>query len=355
MGRSNTLTTGGYSLNAGLYFWEASSYSLVGHLTIVLDVLEHKILMDDATFNASGYNVTIPNFEVYDATVYMGSGTWNITSGINGGYAWRFNGDFLFCETSTLILSDTTSTEKGFRSDGQTYNIVTIAADNVYIEDGCTIGTLNINTAGMANGLKLNDGSTITVTDMTSNGSAGSLAKLVSYTADTPTTISKTSGVIAEDYLSLKDITATGGAAWYAGSHSTNVSGNSGWIFRNGIGPNGITPATAFGSPAYKLSITLTGINTTDFGIPRVIGSSIVPTSIAPATAFGSPTVLAAALVTLTGFANQSSFGAPSFFSVQGSATSFSVPGKSRTNYVPGGRPVTSYSNITKQRTSYAD
>jgi len=33
------------------------------------------------------------------------------------------------------------------------------------------------------------------------------------------------------DYMSIKDSTATGGAAWYAGANSTNVSGNTGWIF----------------------------------------------------------------------------------------------------------------------------
>jgi hypothetical protein len=33
------------------------------------------------------------------------------------------------------------------------------------------------------------------------------------------------------DYLSIKDSNATGGAAWYAGTHSTNVSNNLGWTF----------------------------------------------------------------------------------------------------------------------------
>lgn len=49
--------------------------------------------------------------------------------------------------------------------------------------------------------------------------------------AGTPFTLSKASGTVTADYLSLKDSTATGGATFYAGSHSTDVSGNSGWIF----------------------------------------------------------------------------------------------------------------------------
>jgi hypothetical protein len=33
------------------------------------------------------------------------------------------------------------------------------------------------------------------------------------------------------DYVSLKDSTATGGASFYAGANSTDVSGNTGWTF----------------------------------------------------------------------------------------------------------------------------
>jgi len=44
-------------------------------------------------------------------------------------------------------------------------------------------------------------------------------------------TISKTSGTVSLDYVSLRDSTASGGASFYAGDNSTNVSGNTGWIF----------------------------------------------------------------------------------------------------------------------------
>jgi hypothetical protein len=36
---------------------------------------------------------------------------------------------------------------------------------------------------------------------------------------------------VSVDYLSIQDSNATGGAAWYAGTTSTNVSNNLGWIF----------------------------------------------------------------------------------------------------------------------------
>ncbi len=54
---------------------------------------------------------------------------------------------------------------------------------------------------------------------------------LVSSTPGSPATLTKSTGVVSCDYLSIQDSTATGGAKWYAGANSVNVSGNTGWIF----------------------------------------------------------------------------------------------------------------------------
>jgi hypothetical protein len=60
---------------------------------------------------------------------------------------------------------------------------------------------------------------------------------LQSVTAGSPATISKASGSVLLDYWSVKDITASGGAKYYA-TNSTNVSGNTGITF-------GTTPSNA--------------------------------------------------------------------------------------------------------------
>jgi gliding motility-associated-like protein len=57
------------------------------------------------------------------------------------------------------------------------------------------------------------------------SGSIGSLA-----------TISKTSGKVLGDFLELRDIRATGGATYYAGSNSSNLGNNTGWNFNNAPG-----------------------------------------------------------------------------------------------------------------------
>ena len=59
--------------------------------------------------------------------------------------------------------------------------------------------------------------------------------------------ISKNSGTISADYVEMRDQNATGGAQFYAGEYSTNVSNNTGWQFSNA--PNysyGLGPDTSF-------------------------------------------------------------------------------------------------------------
>jgi len=66
------------------------------------------------------------------------------------------------------------------------------------------------------------------------SGNAGNLVSLLSTVSGTTFTVSANSNVsILRSYLSIKDSTATGGAAWYAGNTSSNVSNNSGWLFAN--------------------------------------------------------------------------------------------------------------------------
>ena len=51
--------------------------------------------------------------------------------------------------------------------------------------------------------------------------------------------LSKSSGTVSVGYLSIRDSNATGGAGWYAGTTSTNVSNNLGWIFTAPPTPGG--------------------------------------------------------------------------------------------------------------------
>jgi hypothetical protein len=64
----------------------------------------------------------------------------------------------------------------------------------------------------------------------TAVGSVGNIITINSDLSGSPATLSKASGIVSCDYISLKDNTATGGAAWHAGAHSTQVSDVTGWL-----------------------------------------------------------------------------------------------------------------------------
>ncbi|HML85534.1 MAG TPA: hypothetical protein PKE52_10270, partial [Bacteroidales bacterium] len=57
-------------------------------------------------------------------------------------------------------------------------------------------------------------------------------------------TLWKPDGAVSGDFLELRDINATGGALFYAGSYSTDLGNNTGWLFNNspgyvyGLGPD---------------------------------------------------------------------------------------------------------------------
>jgi hypothetical protein len=61
----------------------------------------------------------------------------------------------------------------------------------------------------------------------------GNLITLSSDNGVDQFTLSKSSGVVSCDYLDISNSNATGGAAWYAGSHSADTTNNDGWIFED--------------------------------------------------------------------------------------------------------------------------
>jgi hypothetical protein len=133
--------------------------------------------------------------------------------------------------TGTGKISMTGATAKTFVGGGATYNC-TLSNDGA---GALTVSGSNTFTT-IANGVQptaftFTAATTQTVTDWNVSGTAGNLVTIISSTAGVPAILSKASGTVSSNYLSLKDSTATGGAAWYAGANSTNVSGNLGWIF----------------------------------------------------------------------------------------------------------------------------
>jgi hypothetical protein len=132
--------------------------------------------------------------------------------------------------TGTGKISMTAATAKTFVGGGSTFNC-TLSNDGA---GALTITGSNTFTT-LANGVQpttftFTAATTTTVTNWNINGTAGNLVTIGSATAS-PHTLSKSSGVVNANYLSVSYSAATGGAGWYAGPNSTNGGNNSGWIF----------------------------------------------------------------------------------------------------------------------------
>ncbi|PCJ60858.1 MAG: hypothetical protein COA79_07305 [Planctomycetota bacterium] len=140
---------------------------------------------------------------------------------------------------SRLSITNTATSSKTFAGAGETtYGRVLFSGDNITITGSNTFYEIGVHNAGLPNGLILTAGTTQTVTSFTTNGYASNLSIIKSDTPATPATITKTSGIVSVNYMSIKDITAaTGGTAtWFAGTNSFDGTGNGGgvpWSFTN--------------------------------------------------------------------------------------------------------------------------
>ena len=140
--------------------------------------------------------------------------------------------------TGTGKISMTAATSKTFVGGGSTFNC-TLSNDGA---GALTISGANTFT-NIANGVQptsilFTATTTTTVTNWNVSGTAGNLVTIGSVTAASHT-LSKASGTVSSNYLSISRSTAAGGASWYAGANSTNGGNNSGWIFSNAPQING--------------------------------------------------------------------------------------------------------------------
>lgn len=195
----------------------------------------------NGTLNANGFNVTadvVTSSVTTTRGITMGAGTWTVTQ-TGAGSAWNLattTGLTFSGASGTVVFGSASSSARTFAGGGLTYGGLTYtvagSTGTLVVTGANTIGTLNFSDATNARTLTLPASTTTTITSVWNvSGGAGRLITVNSSSAGTQHTLSKASGIVSSDYLSLQDSNATGGATWYAGSHSTNVSNNTGWIF----------------------------------------------------------------------------------------------------------------------------
>lgn len=229
-----TIETGGKLF--GIITWNAAS----GGSWILNSSLSNKdafgsIAFTKGTLNTNGQTLSVGKFQCDSGlTRSLILGTSQITLTGTGG--WQFSsGALTLSAASSTIIFGTNSSARTFAGSGQTYGtlsyIVNGSTGMLTISGNNTFNTINFTDTTNARTLRLTAGSTQIVTTLNINGTSGKLMSIDTQTAGSAATISKTTGVVSLDYLSIKDSVASGGATFYAGANSTSVSGNSGWIF----------------------------------------------------------------------------------------------------------------------------
>ena len=196
------------------------------------------LTLNNGTLNLNGQTLTV------GTAFTTSSGTKNLT----------FNGGTLVCPaasttafnnfvptgftttagTGTGYIQMTGATAKTFVGGGSTYNCVlqqagagalTITGSNSFFDLQATV-------AGQPSSILFTAATTTTLTNFTLSGTAGNLVTIGSVTAASHT-LSKSSGTVDVNYLSISRSTAQGGATWRAYTVNGNVDGgnNLGWKF----------------------------------------------------------------------------------------------------------------------------
>ena len=133
--------------------------------------------------------------------------------------------------TGVGVISMTSATAKSIQGGGSTYNCTLNQGGAGALTINGTNTWSNITNTVRPTTVTFPASTTNTFTNFSLSGTAGNLVTINCTSAGTQATVSKSSGTVSCDYLSIKDSAATGGATWNAGANSTNVSNNTGWIF----------------------------------------------------------------------------------------------------------------------------
>lgn len=173
-------------------------------------------------FNSSNSNIR---------TIAFGTGQISCTG---TGNAWSTSANTNLTVTGTGTINVTNASAKTFAGGGFSYSGITInqgGAGALTITGSNTFSNItNTYKSTGATSILFIAGTTNTFTNWNASGESTRLLTIGSATAASHT-LSKASGTVSSDYLSISRSTATGGASWYAGANSTDGGNNSGWIF----------------------------------------------------------------------------------------------------------------------------
>jgi len=222
------------SLGGTVQFVDA--FSLLGTVPLTLSL---------GGLNTNSQSVSIGTFASNFGnvrTITLGSSTITV-SGTGSAWAFSSTNGTVNAASSTIILSDNSTTTRSFDGGVYTYGTLTIGgATSTSITQissvvgGATFATINT-TKTVAHTIQL--GGQINVTNWEITGTAGNVVTLASTLVGSRRVLNYigSSTAVSMDYMSITDIdgrpstSATQPYVWYAGANSTNGGSNTGIAF----------------------------------------------------------------------------------------------------------------------------
>jgi hypothetical protein len=195
------------------------------------------------TLDAKNYAVTCTQFNSSNSntrTVTMGSGLWTLSGTGNVWTLTTATGLTFNKGSADVLLSNTSTTSRGFSGGGQSYNKLTIGGPS-----GSSLTAINqvntftelASTKTVAHTIQFSANQTITT--WTATGTSGNVVTVNSSSAGTRRTITLTNSTAGTvDYMSVTDIGITNANRFYVGTNSTNGGNNLNVIFAAGPSPS---------------------------------------------------------------------------------------------------------------------
>ena len=221
---TQTITSAGKSMRSITQNGVGGTVSLGDALSLL-----ETYTLTNGTFTANNQNITLgTSFSSSNSNtipINMGSGTWTLSG---SGSSWLITTTNLTFNrnTSTIVLSDTSTTAKTFAGSNLTYYDLTLGA-------GAGITTYTITGANTFNTLAVNKTvestiilpvATTTATTLSFNGSSGNILYLTSSTPGTQTTLNVTNAFTA-NYLYVYDNTLSSSNGTVTNGGITNSTG----------------------------------------------------------------------------------------------------------------------------------
>jgi hypothetical protein len=236
----NATTTGKtVTTNGGANFGNVTFNGVGGAWTLGSALgVNSAINLGNGTLNLNGNSCTVGTFITDSGTknLTFNSGTLFVTASTTTAFRNQNASNFTTTAgTGVGTISMTGASAKTFvgGTGSTTYNCtlnqggagaLTITGSNTFLN------ITNTRKSVSATSILFTAGTTSTFTDWNASGESTRLLTIGSVTAASHT-LSKASGTVSSDFLSISRSTATGGAGWYAGANSTDGGNNSGWIF----------------------------------------------------------------------------------------------------------------------------